>query len=112
LSLQGRCAASERRGLLRAPARLQVEDALFQGGQSDVDVALVSLEDMHAGKVAACELLEAREDLGLQIARKFLRALLGCLDFGLDFCVYDGAYLFEVFWRHWLASPGCRLDYA
>jgi hypothetical protein len=37
---------------------------------------------VHAGEVAACELLEAREDLGLGVARKFLGAFLGCLDFG------------------------------
>jgi hypothetical protein len=111
------------------PARFQVEDAFFEGGQPDVVVGLVAFERVHAGEVATCELLEAGEDLGLEVAREFLGAFLGCLDFGRelgfdsgdigfefgfdsgDFGVYDHAYLFEVFLRHWLAFPGGCLDY-
>jgi hypothetical protein len=50
----------------------------------------------------------------LEVAREFLGAFLGCLDFGREFGfdsgefgfdsgefgVYDSAYLFEVFGRH------------
>ena len=46
-------------------ARLKVQDAFFQGGDTCVGVGAGGLEGVHAGEVAAGEAFQAAQDFGL-----------------------------------------------
>src|ERR1035438_6020860 len=70
--------------LLGWTARLQVEDAFFQGGHTDSHVVGGGF-----GGVEACGLplgmaMEGGEEVGFDSPREFLRSLLGGLNGGLD----------------------------
>src|ERR1035437_5404583 len=102
ISLQDSIEGSVKRLLWRA-AGFEVHHSFFNGGEADVDVRLVALEAIEAGKVALGEGLQSCEDFSLHVAHdlgeavddSLLRGDDGCCDvpqsrwpvFGGDRCV-------------------------
>src|ERR1035437_854658 len=70
ICIQDSIAWSVKRLLWRA-AGFEVHHSFFDGGEADVDVRLVALEAIEAGKVALGEGLQSCEDFSLHVAHDF-----------------------------------------
>src|ERR1035437_1982049 len=92
ISLQDSIEGSVKRLLWRA-AGFEVHHSFFNGGEADVDVRLVALEAIEAGKVALGEGLQSCEDFSLHVAHdlgEFVNGLaLGRGD-GFDGSLFGG----------------------
>src|SRR5450759_1917384 len=67
ISLKDSIAWPGKRLLWRA-ASFEVHHSFFNGGEADIDVRLVALDAVEAGKVALGEGLQSREDFSLHVA--------------------------------------------